>query len=206
MPPGADATGHFRENTAILSFAGGGLDAEKGRWFHENLISRRSLENPPVPGPEERDVPARRAMAEEQEEPGKEWCRMRRKMKGARRRRVRRAGEMESIGCEGHLGFLALGGELSRAIDHAVGEQARYAGMDALFGCRKKWRQQERGKKAGSGAFGAGGVKWSNLQAFDFTGTLHGCFPSLKLLTKAALHAIARDRMSSAVDFLYPEE
>jgi hypothetical protein len=45
------------------------------------------------------------------------------------------------------------------------------------------------------------------LQAFDFTGTLHGgCFPSLKLLTKAALHAIARDRMSSAVDFLYREE
>jgi len=120
MPPGADATGHFRENTAILSLAAGGRDAENGRWFHENSMSRRSPAKPAAallprrePGP---------ARAGEHEEPEKvERWRRRREMKGRRRTRDRRDGEMESIGWEGHLCFLGLGGEASRAIiDHAV--------------------------------------------------------------------------------------
>jgi hypothetical protein len=46
MPPGAVATGHFRENTAILSLARGGWDDVNGRWFHENSMSRRSPAKP----------------------------------------------------------------------------------------------------------------------------------------------------------------
>jgi len=109
MPPGAEATGHFRENTAILSLAGGGLVAENGRWFHENSMSRRSPSKPAA-------LPRREAAlasAGEQEEPGKEerWRRSRER-KGRSRMR-------ESIGWEGHRCFLGLGREVSRAIDHA---------------------------------------------------------------------------------------
>jgi len=95
MPPGAEATGHFRENTAILSLAGGGLDAESGRWFHENSMSRRSPEKPSALTRCEAE--AARA-GEHEEEPGKEerW-RSRRERKGMSRMRERRDGERDII-------------------------------------------------------------------------------------------------------------
>jgi hypothetical protein len=161
MPPGAEATGHFRENTAILSLAGGGLDAENGRWFHENSMSRRSPSKPAA-------LPRREAApdrAGEQEEPGKEerW-RRRRERKGRSRMREKRDGERESIGWEGHRCFLGLGREVSRAIDHAARELAlaRRACMDA---------PQDGGKRADfrrgsefSTAFGDGAVKVECLE------------------------------------------
>jgi hypothetical protein len=95
MPPGAEATGHFREKTAILSLAGGGLDAESGRWFHENSMSRRSPEKPSALTRREAE-PAR--AGEHEEEPGKEerW-RSRRERKGMSRMRERRDGERDII-------------------------------------------------------------------------------------------------------------
>jgi hypothetical protein len=120
MPPGADATGHFRENTAILSLAGGGLDAENGRWFHENSMSRRSPEKPTAL-PRREAGPARPG---EQEDPGKnERWRRRRERKGTSRMREMRDGERDRIWWGGHRCFRGLGGEASRAIDQAASRE-----------------------------------------------------------------------------------
>lgn len=116
MPPGAEATGHFRENTAILSLAGGGLDCLNGRWFHENSISRRSPPAKPLAEEREEEDAVRWARSGEREAGKAERWRRSRERKGRRTRRQTRDGERESIGWEGHLGFLGLCSELISAI------------------------------------------------------------------------------------------
>jgi hypothetical protein len=171
MPPGAEATGHFRENTAILSLAGGGLDAENGRWFHENSMSRRSPEKPSALARREA-APAR---AGEQEE---ERWRRRREKKGRSRMRERRDGERESIGWGGHRCFLGLGGEASSAIDHAASELARarraWTGAHAVseMAPRRDRARREMGRILGAVQNSTQLLEeeqwgWSDLQAFD---------------------------------------
>ena len=147
-----------------MSLAGGGLDAENGRWFHENSMSRRSPWKPAAL-PRREAAPAR---AGEQEEPGKEErLRRRRERKGRSRMRERRDGERESIAGKGQRCFLGLDGEVSRAIDHAARELALARRAWTVARMQRKMAAKGQDFRRGSEfstAFGDGAVKVECLE------------------------------------------